>query len=248
MLRWLKTDLHVHTCLSPCADILMSPRKIIAEACKQHLDIIAITDHNSGENARAVMRAAASSGVSVLPGMEVCTKEEVHVLAIFESPESADVLQSFVHAHLSGLNNPEVWGLQVVANEMDQVERFEEKLLIGATDLSIEETVARIHQLDGLAIAAHIDREGFGIIGQLGFIPDTLGLDALELSPGTSDEEATARFGAYQQYPFVRSSDAHFLSRLGRNCARFFVEEPSLVEIRKALQKKDGRMVRTSCN
>ncbi len=248
MLRWLKTDLHVHTCLSPCADILMSPRKIIAEACRQHLDIIAITDHNSSENARPVMKAAIACGISVLPGMEVCTKEEVHVLAIFENPESADVLQTFVHAHLSGVNNPEVWGLQVVANEVDQVERFEEKLLIGATDLSIEEVIARIHGLHGLAIAAHIDREGFGIIGQLGFIPETLGLDALELSSNINDEEAATKYESYRRYQFIRSSDAHFLNRLGKNCTSFFLQAPSLVEIRKALEKKDGRMVQTICN
>ena len=245
MLKWFKTELHLHTCLSPCADILMSPRKIVAEVLRQQISIIAITDHNSADNALAVMKAAADAGIVVLPGMEVCTREEVHVLAIFENPASALGLQSCVYDHLKGTNDPEVFGLQVVANEMDQVDRFEEKLLIGATDLSIEETVARIHELDGLAIAAHIDREGFGIIGQLGFIPETLNLDALEVSSNTTDEDAATRFRVYGKHTFIRNSDAHFLNQIGKNSTRFLLAEPSFAEIRKALQKQDGKMVRT---
>lgn len=248
MPTWFKTDLHVHTCLSPCADILMSPKKIVAQAYKQHLDIIAITDHNSCGNVRAVTNAALAQGVVVLPGMEVCTKEEVHVLGIFDSLESADTLQSFVYANLRGHNDPDAFGLQVVANEMDQVERFEERLLIGATDLSVEEVVARIHQLNGLAVAAHIDREGFGIIGQLGFIPEGLRFDALELSSDISNDDATTRFESYQQYSFVRNSDAHFLNRLGKNCTSFLLEEPTLSEIRNVLHKKDERMIQTGCS
>jgi PHP family Zn ribbon phosphoesterase len=248
MLRWFKTDLHVHTCLSPCADILMSPRKIIATACTQHLDIIGITDHSSSENAGAVMSVAGAAGVVVFPGMEVCTQEEVHVIAVFERLELARELQSVVYAGLHGRNDPDAFGLQVVANERDQVECFEERLLIGATDLSIEKVVERVHQLNGLAIAAHIDRESFGIIGQLGFIPEGLGFDALELSSNISDEDAEARFGVYRRYPFLRSSDAHYLNQLGKNNTMFRMEEPSFAELRKALQHVDGRSVRMCCN
>lgn len=243
MLKWFKTELHVHTCLSPCADILMSPRKIVAEVLRQQISIIAITDHNSADNVLAVMKAAANAGIVVLPGMEVCTREEVHVLAIFENSASVLGLQAWVYDHLKGTNDPEVFGLQVVANEMDQVDRFEEKLLIGATDLSIEETVAKIHELDGLAIAAHIDREGFGIIGQLGFIPEALKLDALEVSSNTTDEDATTMYGMYEKYTFIRNSDAHFLNQIGKNSTRFLLAEPSFAEIRKALQKQDGRTI-----
>lgn len=248
MLRWFKTDLHVHTCLSPCADILMSPRKIVATARMQHLDIIGITDHNSSGNAGAVMSVAGAAGVVVFPGMEVCTQEEVHVLAVFERLESACELQSAVYAGLHGRNDPDAFGLQVVANERDQVECFEERLLIGATDLSTDEVVERIHQLNGLAIAAHIDRESFGIIGQLGFIPEGLGFDALELSSNISEEDAETRFGVYRRYPFLRSSDAHYLNQLGRNNTMFRMEEPSLPELRKALLHADGRTVRMCCN
>lgn len=245
MSRWYKTDLHIHTCLSPCADILMSPRKIIAEVLRQQIDIIAITDHNSAENAAAVIRAAAGSGILVLPGMEVCTSEEVHVLAIFDNCESARRLQTDVYNHLTGTNDPKAFGLQVVANEHDQVEWFEKRLLIGAADISIENVVAKIHALGGLAIAAHIDREGFGIIGHLGFIPDRLGLDALELSARTGDTEAAARFPGYRQCMFIRNSDAHFLNQLGKNVTGFFLEEPSFDGIQKALHSNNPAVVKT---
>jgi predicted metal-dependent phosphoesterase TrpH len=226
----------------------MSPRKIVAEVLRQQISIIAITDHNSADNASAVMKAAANSGIVVFPGMEVCTREEVHVLAIFENSASALALQSWVYDHLNGTNDPQVFGLQVVANETDQVNGFEHRLLIGATDLSLEEAVERIHELDGLAIAAHIDRESFGIIGQLGFIPEALRIDALEVSSNTNDEDAMARFGMYEQYTFIRSSDAHFLHQIGKNATTFLLAEPSFAEVRKALQKQDGRKVRTSCH
>jgi len=219
----------------------MSPRRIVAEVLRHHIDIVAITDHNSVANAVAVAKAAAQSGIVVLPGMEVCTREEVHVLAVFENQEAAQELGSCVYEHLSGVNDPDVFGWQVVANEKDEVERFEDRLLIGATDLSIDEVVDKIRRLNGLAIAAHIDREGFGIIGQLGFIPEKLPLDALEISGHTGDEEAEKRFRNYSRYSFVRNSDAHALGQLGANVTRYFLEEATVEEIRKAIHKLDGR-------
>ena len=241
MRRWFKTDLHVHTCLSPCADLTMSPRKIVAEVLRQQLDIIAITDHNSAENVSAVRMAAAGSAVVVLAGMEVCTVEEAHVLAVFDNPESALALQALVFDHLQGENNPDVFGLQVIANEADEVEGFQEKLLIGATDISLEETVQTVHRLQGLAIAAHIDRESFSVIGQLGFIPETVRFDALEISTNISNEEAGTRFREYAAYRFVRNSDAHFLDQLGKNATGFLLEQPTLQEIADVLHASDGR-------
>jgi hypothetical protein len=243
MRRWFKADLHVHTCLSPCGDLSMSPQKIVAEVLRQQIDIIAVTDHNSAENISAVMKAAAGTPIVVLPGMEVCTKEEAHVLAIFDKLTSALALQSLVYGHLQGTNNPDVFGLQVVANEHDEVERFEERLLIGAADLSVEDVVHTIHQLNGLAIAAHVDRESYSVIGQLGFIPRSVSFDALEISANTSDGEARLRFSDYMRYTFVRNSDAHFLNHIGNQTTRFMLEEPTVSEIARALRREDGRTV-----
>lgn len=245
MLRWFKADLHVHTCLSPCGDLMMSPRKIIGEVLRQCIDCIAITDHNTTENVQAVMGAAGRSGVIVMPGMEICTREEVHVLGIFETLESAREMQSLVYDHLAGTNNPDVFGLQVIANEHDEVEGFLDKLLIGATDLPLDTIVERIHGLNGLALASHIDRESNSVIGQLGFIPESPHFDALELSVNTGDEEARTRFGEYREYAWVRNSDAHFLNQLGYNTTWYQLERPTIGELKMALLSRDGRTTRT---
>ncbi len=222
---------------------MMSPRKIAAQACKRNIDMLAICDHNSAENVPAVMRAARMREVTVLPGMEICTREEVHVLAIFEYDSLASAMQSIVYDRLPGKNNADVFGLQVVANEHDEVVGIQERLLAGAVDLSVDEIVSGIHALGGVAIASHIDREHSSIISQLGFIPATLRFDALELSVHISREEARDRFAPYAEYAFVRNSDAHFLDDLGNNTCEYLLESPTFPELVKALRRTDGRMV-----
>jgi PHP family Zn ribbon phosphoesterase len=236
-------DLHVHTCLSPCGDLQMSPRKIVETALSRDIDIIAICDHNSCENVMAVMRAAAGGDLTVLPGMEVTSQEEVHLVALFENLEDALALQKLIYDHLQGENNQEAFGMQVVVNEFSEVLGFNKKLLIGAADLSINELVSSIHRHAGLAIASHIDREGFGIIGQLGYIPKDVSLDALEVSPRMAVARAQREFSEYSGYAFISSSDAHFLEQIGRGTTSFFLQGPHLSEIKKALRREDGRMI-----
>ena len=243
MLRRFKADLHVHTCLSPCGDLEMSPQKIAAQAHTANIGIIAICDHNSAENVPAVTRAAETRNLVVLPGMEVCSREEIHVLAIFENLDSAFEMQSTLYAHLPGKNDPDVFGLQVVANEYDEVVLLEDRLLIGAVDLPVEVIVSEIHRLGGAAIASHIDRENFSVISQLGFIPDALRFDALELSSNIQEREAKERFARYARFPFVRNSDAHFLKDVGTNTCDYVLDRPTLSEILKALRREDGRKV-----
>jgi hypothetical protein len=120
---------------------------------------------------------------------------------------------------------------------------FCKKLLIGAADLSIDEVVRSIHRHAGLAIASHIDREGFGIIGQLGFIPENVPLDALEVSPRMGLAKAEREFTDYSGYAFISSSDAHFLEQIGGGTTSFFLQGPRLSEIKKALRGEDGRMI-----
>ena len=241
MLRRIKADLHVHTCLSPCGELEMSPRKIVERVLEQHVDIIAICDHNSAQNIPAVIKAACGRKVVVLPGMEVCTAEEIHVLALFDDVESVLQLQAIVYANLQGANNPDVFGLQVIANEFDEVEGYQSKLLIGATNLTVEDVVGAIHRNGGLAVAAHVDRESYSVIGQLGFIPATLRFDALEISSRISDAEASTRFEQHQHFAFIRNSDAHVLADIGKGVSEYFLEEPSFGEIAKALNNRDGR-------
>ena len=238
-----KADLHIHTCLSPCADLSMGPRAILAHAASNGLDVIGVCDHNSAENVPAMVRAARDGNVRVLPGIEITSKEEVHILALFDGAEQALQMQELVYRRLPGRNEPEAFGLQPVVNEDHEVVAFSERLLAGATELSVEEVVAGIHALEGLAIASHVDREAFGIIGQLGFIPAGLELDALELSPNTSPEQGAQRFAGYSRLPLLHSSDAHSLEEIGRVATFFRISEPSTAEIRKALRGVQGRRI-----
>ena len=241
MLRRFKADLHIHTCLSPCTELDMSPESILEAASRKGIDIIGICDHNSAENAPGVFHAASGTPVTVLPGLEVTSQEEVHVLALFDSLEAARKLQEQVYESLPGENDEEAFGRQVIVNEKEEVEGFSNKLLIGATTIPLEQVVRMIHSHDGLAIASHIDREAFSIIGQLGFIPKDLALDALEISPRVPMEEAMKIY-AYG-YPLTCSSDAHYPDDIGKGQTTFLLEEASLAEIKKALKNEQGRMV-----
>ena len=241
-------DLHVHTCLSPCAGLDMTPMNIVKKARERGLSLIAVTDHNSAENAAAVMAAAHGSDLRVLPGMEVTTAEEAHVVALFETLDSAAALQHVVFDNLTpGKKNDEnLFGMQVIANEFDEVAGFNEHLLIGATTLDLGEVVDAIHRFGGLAVAAHIDREGFSVIGQLGFIPDGMDFDALEISKALSLAQGRARFREYERFPFVTSSDAHKLDEIGTVSTRFRAARPEMDEIRLALAGERGREIITA--
>ncbi|MDP2209646.1 MAG: PHP domain-containing protein [Bacteroidota bacterium] len=243
MLKTFKADLHIHTCLSPCGDLKMTPQKIINQVLENNLDIIAICDHNTAENVPALINAAKDKNVVVLPGMEICTREEIHVLALFENLELVFEMQAKVYEKLHGKNNPDVFGLQVIGNEFDEVLGFNDKLLIGAVDLSVEEIVNRVHKLGGLAIASHIDRESYSVISQLGFIPNSLEFDALEISPSISCEDARKKFPVYQNYTFIQNSDAHFLNDIGKASTSLLLAEATFDEIKKALKDEDKRKI-----
>jgi len=243
MLRVFQADLHVHTCLSPCAELTMGPRTIVAAARERGLDLIGITDHNSSENAPAVTGAARGSGLTVLPGLEVTSREEVHVLALFDELEAAFRLQEAVYAHLPGQNDGQRFGLQVIVSEEHDVLGFNSRLLAGAAEFTVEELVELIHELGGLAIAAHIDREAFGILGQLGFLPAGLEFDALELSPQMSRQEAARRLPEWAAGALVRFSDAHRPEEIGRAFTPLVLREPTTAEIRKAFRGEGERQV-----
>ena len=238
-IKEFKADMHIHTCLSPCADLEMSPRNIIKEAKKKGLDIIGICDHNSAENFPAVEKSANKEGIKVIGGIEITSREEVHVLALFGNERDLFLMQEAVYSKLHGINDEKRYGLQVVVNDNDEVLSFNNKLLIGATEMSIEEVVDLTHQFNGIAIAAHVDREGFSIISNLGFIPEGLKLDALEIiEPSKIDKINKGR-----DFVFITSSDAHFINDIGKRYTCFIMKESTFEEIRKCLTGENGRKV-----
>lgn len=239
MLKNFKADLHVHTCLSPCGDLKMSPQAITKQAKTKDIDILGICDHNSAENTPALIKSAQKHHLWVLPGLEITSQEEVHILALFDDPQPAFELQEIIYQNLPGENDEKAFGLQVVVNEEDEVIRFNQKLLIGASALTVEEVIQTIHSLHGLSIAAHVDKEAFSLLGQLGFIPENLRLDALEISPNTSLDEARKKFK--NNYPITCSSDAHYPHDIGKGYTSFFLKECTVAEIKKALKNEEGR-------
>jgi hypothetical protein len=221
----------------------MRPCAIVKKALAMGLDMIAICDHNSAENVAAFMRAGVESGLTVLPGMEVTSKEEIHLLALFNRQEDCMILQNFIYQNLPGENVEEVFGCQTMVNEKDETIGINRKMLIGATLLSLEQIVSAVGSLRGVTIASHIDRQAFSLLGQLGFIPEGLSLDGLEISSRTSKEEAQKRFHAYRHYSFVRSSDAHYLEDIGKNITHFLLAQTTSEEIKMALHHQGGRRV-----
>jgi len=221
----------------------MRPCAIVRKALAMGLDMIAICDHNSAENIAAFMSAASESGLAVLPGIEVTSKEEIHLLALFNRQEDCMALQNLIYQNLLGENVEEVFGCQTRVNEKDETIGINRKMLIGATLLPLERIVSAVGSLRGVTIASHIDRQAFSLLGQLGFIPEGLSLDGLEISPRTSKEEAQKRFHAYRRYSFVRFSDAHHLEDIGKNITHFLLKETTSEEVKKALHDQEGRRV-----
>lgn len=221
----------------------MTPRAIVRYAREKALDMIAICDHNSARNVAATARAGKASGVSVIAGMEITSVEEVHFLGLFPSPEAAALAQEEVYARLVGVNDEDVFGVQAVVNEYDEVEDLDERLLVGATTLPAERVVHLIREVGGIAIASHVDRTGFGIFGQLGFIPESLKLDALEVSCRVSVEEVRQRYRQARKYPCVTSSDAHVLEDIGRAVTLLRMAEPTFEEVTKAIRGSEGREI-----
>jgi 3',5'-nucleoside bisphosphate phosphatase len=246
-MKLYRADLHIHSVLSPCGDLEMSPSNIVSEASSKGLDIIGITDHNTTLHAKLVSRLAAKKGIFVLQGSEVTTKEEVHCLVFFENDETLELFQDFINQNLPEIpNNPSIFGYQVQVDENDQIIYEEKRLLFGALSKSIKELELFVHSLNGLFIPAHIDRKKNSIYSQLGFMPVNMIADALEISRASAPDKFTGNHPEIAGQTILRSSDAHIPEDIGAATTLFRVEKPDFDEIRQALHGINGREVLTS--
>jgi PHP family Zn ribbon phosphoesterase len=244
MLKTFRADLHVHTVLSPCGSLEMSPARIIHEAQKKNIDILAVTDHNSTKQCRVVMELGRQKGITVWGGAEINTREEVHCLALFDDLKTIDEFQKWLDRWLMKVpNNPDFFGDQVWVDAEDNILGEEERLLIAALDRNMDESYQTIRNLGGVFIPAHIDRKSNSISSQLGFVPPDIRADALEISPKAEPETVRKR-GWQTIKPLVAGSDAHWPEQLGNHLTLLKMKDTSIKEFKKALSREEGRWVR----
>jgi PHP family Zn ribbon phosphoesterase len=240
-MKLFRADLHVHTVLSPCGSLEMAPNRIVQEAIAKNLNIIAIADHNSTRQCRAVMEAGHEKGLLVIGGAEINTREEVHCLTFFENIELLDAFQIYLDRWLPNIpNDTEKFGHQVWVNRNEEILGEEKRLLWSGLNQSIEEVAREVHRLGGIFIPAHVNRQAFGLFNQLGFVPEGLKVDALEVTPGVS-VQFLQKTGIKTQYPLITGSDAHDLEQIGTGFTWLRMFEPSFSELKLAFQGKEGR-------
>jgi len=242
-----RADLHIHTVLSPCGSLEMSPVKIIEKAREKGLDIIGITDHNSTRHCKLISKLGKTAGIFVLMGAEVTTREEVHCLSFFENDDQLSEFQTYLELHLPPIpNNTEKFGYQVVVDADEHILDEIEFLLISALDQSIDQVEQKVHSLGGIFIPAHIDRPSYSITSQLGFIPEDLLIDGVEISANCKAEAITLFTGKRKNVAILRNSDAHYEDQIGKVFTIFEMEHRSFAEIRYALHGLQGRKVSIS--
>lgn len=231
----MKFDLHIHSCLSPCASLEMSPSEIVQKAIASGMDAIALTDHQTAKNCPALETAARRAGLKCLYGLEVQSSEEVHTLAIFDTVSAAMEMTQWVYEAMpKRVNDPETFGDQPVVTADDDIVEMEWRILAMGTRRSIPEISVKVRELGGLYIAAHIDRPNFSVISGLGAIPEGC-FDAVELSRTASvDEWRNVSNG----YALTRSSDAHNLDDVARVWTEADIEEFTVAELKRVFSSQ----------
>ncbi|MEG1693997.1 MAG: PHP domain-containing protein [Eubacterium sp.] len=220
-------DLHMHSVLSPCGEEEMTPNNIVNMALIKEIDYIALTDHNTAKNIPAVLEVAKGEGLCVLPGIEVTTKEEAHVLAYFETLEKVMELDEILYEHLPNImNQKDLFGPQYVMNAEDEVIDEVDKLLISATDIGITELSKIVKTIGGIIVPAHIDRKSYSIMVSLGFVPPDLPIKTLEVSKMMDFDTAKKKFRFFKEYQLIHGSDAHQLEDMAER--EYFIDLPDL--------------------
>ena len=207
-------DLHIHSCLSPCGDDDMTPANIAGMATLCGLQLVALTDHNTCGNCGPFLQACRQYGIVGVPGMELTTSEEVHLVCLFPTLEKALAFEEKVRENRFPIKNkPQIFGNQLYMDEEDNVLGEEPNLLIPATMLSLEQGTELALRFGGAAFPAHIDRPSNGVIGILGDLPEKPFFPTVELNDRENREEYRARYHL-EGRRMLCSSDAHRLEAM----------------------------------
>ncbi len=239
-----RADLHIHSVLSPCGDLEMSPGNIVDEAARKGLDIIAVTDHNHTGHARLARELGARKGIWVVYGAEVTTQEEVHCLTFFDTNEQLGAFQEVLDEHMPKVkNDTSLFGYQVIVDEKEQILEEVTHSLYPGLKLGIGETARIVHELGGLFIPAHVDRPMNGLYAQLGVWPEGLDVDGVEVSRRTSGDAIVKEHPELAAYTLIRNSDAHYVDDIGRAFSSYLMVSRNFEELRMALRGEQGRGV-----
>ncbi len=231
-------DLHIHSCLSPCADNDMTPNNIAAMSALKGLQIVALTDHNSCKNCPAFFEACRRNGIIAVAGMELSTAEDIHLVCLFEQLDDAMRFDLEVSKHLMNIDNrPEIFGDQLILDGNDEQIGVEQRLLISATDLWLSDAIALARSFGAHVHPAHVDRESNGIIAILGDIPQDCGFDCLEFNDHQNVEDIKKNYTVAKDARHIVSSDAHYLWDINEaeHCVYLDDEPYSSAYVRKKL-------------
>lgn len=229
-------DLHIHTCLSPCGDAEMTPSNIANMACVNGLDLIAVTDHNSARNVRAVMQAAKDLPLAVIPGIEVTTAEEIHVVCLFPDADSAETAGKELESHMRRIpNKPDYFGEQLVMDEHEIVTGTFPWLLPNALDLSIDDIPAFAEKSGGAFFPAHIDRSSNSILAVFGMLPETPHFPTVEVHDPETFFSGGQNGHYRDEHLVLTSSDAHRLGHMAERERFLELPEPSFAALKAAI-------------
>ena len=235
-------DLHIHSALSPCGDDFMTPGNIGGMAVVNELDAIAITDHNSSENIPAAMAIAEEYGILVIPGMELETIEEIHMVCLFPDIESMHKFQKIVLASYEpSINRPDIFGCQQIFNSNDQITGECPRMLLAPTGISIDDVIPLADRLGGIAYPAHVDRDSYSALVSLGALPYRYPHGFVEISMDCDQEVLLAQYPFLQGYHLIPASDAHYLEKIQERSTFIEVEEHSpkgIIDALKGLSKE----------
>lgn len=208
-------DFHIHSCLSPCGDNDMTPYNLVNMAKILGLDVIALTDHNTCQNCRPAIKAGEKIGLTVIPGMELCTSEEVHIVCLFGNVKNAEDFSRYVLSTVPPVKNrPEIFGDQFIMDDEDGIIGTQELLLTTASGISIENAVPEVEKYGGVCYPAHIDRSSYSVISNLGMITPEMNFSAVEMTEQADSEEYRARYPIIKNMRVFFSSDAHYLENM----------------------------------
>lgn len=208
-------DLHIHSCLSPCADIEMTPNNIVNMSVLNGLEVIAITDHNSCKNCKALVEAGKKANLLVIPGMEICTNEDIHVICLFETVTDAENFSTYVYSNMPLIpHRPDIFGEQIIMNSDDIEISRESYLLLNATNISVNDILSTTNKYNGTAFPAHIDRSSYSVISSLGDIPPEAGFNTIEISTKGNIEKMKLLHLIIKDKLILINSDSHYLESL----------------------------------